>query len=60
MTDETAKALAEAMIRLAAAIEKLNSSGMMPGGIHVWHHGAQPQQPNIPFPPPWNVTCNTR
>lgn len=39
MTDEAAKELAAAMNRLAAAIESLQSPGMLPGGIHVHRHG---------------------
>ncbi len=40
MTEETStKALAEAINRLAAAIEKFSLLG---GGVHIYHHQAQP------------------
>lgn len=42
MTDESAKALADAMNRLAAAIESVRGNGLMPG-IQV-HHTGFPQQ----------------
>lgn len=46
MTEETAKALAEAMNRLAAAIESIRSPGSIGGGIQVYHHGMHPIQPH--------------
>lgn len=42
MSEETAKALAEAMNRLAAAIERVSGGGGF--GIHLYHH-------NVPSPP---------
>lgn len=46
MTEETAKQLIEAMNRLAAALQALQSPGAGGGGIHVHHHGIpQTQQP---------------
>jgi hypothetical protein len=50
MTEETAKALADAMNRLAAAIESLKGGSF--GGIQVYHHGfPQAQSHNVPFQP---------
>ena len=48
MTDYTAKKLAEAMNRLAAAIENATPKGMVPGGMYVWHHGPTEQVPKSP------------
>jgi hypothetical protein len=41
MTDAGAKALAEAISRLAVAIEKLAGMGATSGGIHVYHHDSK-------------------
>ncbi len=55
MTDESAKLLAEALTRFAAAIERLAGLGSMGGGIHIYHHGEQPtapwRQPDTGTPP---------
>jgi hypothetical protein len=54
MTDETAKALADAMNRLAAAIEALPRNIM---GIQVQHHGASyPGSGGCGRPPPVYTT----
>lgn len=66
MTDETAKHLAEAMNRLAAAIERVAGPGLgmsLQPGIHVHHHGmplATPP-PSNPWPyPHQGATCYSR
>ncbi len=51
MTDESAKLLAEALNRFAAAIERLAGMGSMAGGIHIYHHGDQPTSPWAHMPP---------
>lgn len=64
MTEEAAKQLAEAMNRLAAAIERATAGGM--GGLHVHHHGIPypvaplyPQQPGyFPIGPVWSGVGN--
>ncbi len=49
MTDESAKLLAEALNRSAAAIERLGGMGTLGGGIHIYHHGDQPSVvPSVP------------
>ena len=51
MTDEAALKLAEAINRLAAAIESVKGSGMT-GGIQVHHTGLPSYQPSV-FSPYW-------
>lgn len=46
MTNETAKELAAAMNRLAAAIERVSGMQGLQSGIHVYHHGASGYSPN--------------
>jgi hypothetical protein len=41
MTDAGAKVLAEAIDRLAAAIERAAGLGATSGGIHVYHHDSR-------------------
>ena len=66
MTDEAAKELADAMNRLATAIESVRGQGLM-GGIQVHHHGypatISPQvwPPSHPYyGPNWSYTSNTQ
>lgn len=58
MTEETAKALIDALNRCAAVLEKLQTLGGLGGGFHVYHHGLQPQQPYYQPSPyyPWTVS----
>lgn len=56
MDAESAKLLADAMNRLAVAIERLQSPGILPGGIHVHHHGIPAPTSTLPFYP--NFTPN--
>ena len=48
MTDESAKLLAEAITKLAAAIEKAMTPAI--GGVHIYHHGAPQWVPQVPTP----------
>jgi len=59
MTDETAKALTEALNRLAAAIEGVSGPGYMGGRAINVHHQGHPYLPVQlqPFPAqPWGPT----
>jgi len=53
MSDEAAKELAQAMNRLAAAIESLRGGGLAPG-VQVYHHGIPPQQLTPYYPAAWS------
>lgn len=60
MTDEGAKALAAAIEKLAAVL------GGLSAGIHLYHHGVNPQTTAWPFSYPHSLplplpftTCNT-
>lgn len=65
MSDETAKALIEALNRFSGVLERLQGgSAALGGGIHIYHHGLQPiptyqpvYQPAYPSINPWPVTC---
>ncbi len=64
MTDEAAKELADAMNRLATAIESVRGQGLV-GGIQVYHLGLPTTQPwpwypaQTPYPyyPTWGGSC---
>ena len=62
VSDEGAKALAAAIERLAAAIERISPEGQLGGGIKVWHYGLPSQVGPVqmaPAPgmsPPWRIT----
>lgn len=56
MTDESAKALAEAMNRLAGAIERVSGSNGLCAGIQVWHHG-QPNYSQGLYQYQWGQNC---
>jgi len=45
MDAETAKALIDAMNRLTAALQGLQSPGVLGGGLHVYHHDTTWRQP---------------
>ena len=55
MTDEGAKALAEAMKELAGAIRSISSPAALGSGVHVYHHGlpSGSSLPSMPTRYPW-------
>jgi hypothetical protein len=64
MTDESAKELADAMNRLAAAIESVRGQGLM-NSIQVHHTGIPYPLPPCqqpwpqPYGPQWGTWCGT-
>jgi hypothetical protein len=67
MTEETAKALTEAINRLAAVAERLVGNNSLMPGIQVWHYGAPSYPSPQAFPgttwgpgPKWGEVHNTQ